>query len=117
MFSGMSIFEIGMLVCFGAAWPFSIIKSLKSGSIEGKSPLFLVVVVAGYIFGILNKIFFRYDQVVYLYALNLVMVSADLFIYMRNAKRASLHVNYGDEKFPPSNVKANWNIPRTTIGT
>jgi hypothetical protein len=87
MFSGMSIFEIGMLLCFGAAWPFSIYRSLKSGSIAGKSPFFLGIIIVGYLCGILNKVFYRYDQVVFLYALNLLMVSTDLIIYMRNAKR------------------------------
>lgn len=87
MFSGMSIFEIGMLLCFGAAWPFSIYRSLKSGSIAGKSPFFLCIIMVGYLCGILNKLLYRYDQVVYLYALNLVMVSTDFLIYLRNSRR------------------------------
>ena len=45
----MSIFEIVMLVCFGAAWPFSIYKSYKAKSNEGKSVLFLFVIALGYI--------------------------------------------------------------------
>ena len=32
----MSIYEIIMLICFGAAWPFSIYKSLKSKSTKEK---------------------------------------------------------------------------------
>ena len=83
----MSILEIIMMICFGVAWPFSIYRSLKSGSIAGKSPFFLGIIIVGYLCGILNKVFYRYDQVVFLYALNLLMVSTDLIIYMRNAKR------------------------------
>jgi hypothetical protein len=45
----MSIFEMIMLVCFGAAWPFSIIKSYKSRDNNGKSVVFLFIVVIGYI--------------------------------------------------------------------
>ena len=76
----MSVFEIVMLICFGAAWPFSIYKSFRSYSIEGKSVLFLIVILIGYIAGILNKIYTHYDGVIYLYLLNLVMVVADLLL-------------------------------------
>lgn len=82
----MSIFELIMLVCFGAAWPFSIYKSYKSKSVSGKSPYFLVVIIIGYISGILNKILYNFDFVLYLYFLNLIMVSTDLILYLRNVK-------------------------------
>lgn len=82
----MMIFEISMLVCFGFAWPTSIYKSLKSKSIKGKSVLFLYVIIAGYIFGILHKIFNDPDFVVFLYALNALMVFVDLMLYYKNKK-------------------------------
>jgi len=82
----MSIFEMLMLLCFGAAWPFSIYKSYKSKSVAGKSPCFLVILILGYIFGILNKILFNYDAVVYLYLLNLIMVTIDFILYLKNVK-------------------------------
>lgn len=82
----MSVFELIMLICFGAAWPFSIYKSYKSKSVNGKSPYFLVVIIIGYICGILNKIVYNYDFVVYLYFLNLIMVSIDLILYLINIK-------------------------------
>lgn len=82
----MSLFEIVMLLCFGAAWPFSIYKSYKSKSIEGKSLLFLVIVFMGYVSGILHKIFFYYDSVIFLYALNLIMVGTDILLYFRNQR-------------------------------
>lgn len=77
-----------MLLCFGAAWPFSIIKSYKSKSVAGKSPYFLIVVIAGYISGIINKILYSNDIVMYLYILNLLMVATDLALYYRNVKLA-----------------------------
>lgn len=82
----MSIFEMLMLLCFGAAWPFSIYKSYKSKSVAGKSPIFLVILMSGYVFGILHKILYAYDVVVYLYALNFIMVSTDFLLYLRNIK-------------------------------
>ena len=85
----MSIFEVIMLVCFGAAWPFSIYKSFKAESQDGKSPLFLVVILAGYIAGILHKILYNLDFVVYLYALNALMVFADILLYFRPQKLAA----------------------------
>ncbi|WP_326910477.1 PQ-loop domain-containing transporter [Sedimentibacter sp. MB31-C6] len=84
----MSIFEILMLLCFGAAWPFSIYKSYKSKSVAGKSPYFLVILMSGYVFGILNKIIYNFDVVIYLYGLNLIMVSTDFILYLRNIKLA-----------------------------
>ncbi len=77
-----------MLLCFGAAWPFSIIKSYKSKSVAGKSPYFLIVVIIGYISGIINKLLYSNDIIMYLYILNLLMVATDLAIYYRNVKLA-----------------------------
>ncbi len=82
----MSIFEIGMLVCFGFAWPTAIYKSIKSKSIEGKSLLFIYIVIVGYLFGILHKFIYNFDFVVILYIINLVMVFTDLLLYYRNKK-------------------------------
>lgn len=81
----MSPFEIAMLVCFGAAWPFSIWKSYTSRRNGGKSVWFLVVVLIGYVSGVIHKILYNPDPVVYLYALNGVMVAADIGLYVRNA--------------------------------
>jgi len=74
----MSIFEVGMLLCFGTAWPLSIYKSLKSQSVEGKSLRFLIVVFAGYVLGVLHKMYYYYDQVIYLYIFNGMMIFVDM---------------------------------------
>jgi hypothetical protein len=79
-----SVFEILMLVCFGAAWPFSIYRSLTSRSIAGKSVVFLIVVLVGYAAGVLHKLLYRYDYVIFLYALNGCMVLTDIVLYFRN---------------------------------
>jgi len=75
-----------MLVCFGFAWPTAIYKSIKSKSIEGKSLLFIYIVIVGYLFGILHKFIYNFDFVVILYIINLVMVFTDLLLYYRNKK-------------------------------
>jgi len=80
----MSIFEIIMLVCFGAAWPFSIARSYRSRTNAGKSILFLYVILLGYVAGILHKLFYNHDGVILLYILNGCMVFTDILIYYRN---------------------------------
>jgi hypothetical protein len=80
----MSPFEIIMLICFGAAWPFSIYKSAKTRQVGSKSLIFLIALLIGYIAGILHKVFFYFDLVVILYALNGTMVSIDIALYLRN---------------------------------
>lgn len=82
----MSPFEIIMLTSFGAAWPISIIKSIKSKSSKGKSVGFLWVVFIGYIAGILHKIIYALDGVIVLYIINGLMVITDIGIYYRNKK-------------------------------
>ncbi|MBP7735420.1 MAG: hypothetical protein KA369_05545 [Spirochaetes bacterium] len=82
----MSVFEIVMLICFGSAWPFSIYRSWKSESVKGKSLVFLVIVMAGYLAGILHKVFYNYDNVIYLYITNLALVAVDTALYIRNRK-------------------------------
>ena len=73
-----------MLICFGAAWPFSIYRSLKSREVGGKSLVFLIVVFVGYLCGIFHKAFFHLDGVIVLYSLNAAMVLADICLYIRN---------------------------------
>ncbi len=82
----MSIYEIIMLLCFGAAWPVSIWKSWTSKSAKGKSRMFLIIIIIGYMAGVLHKIYYYMDNVIYLYALNLIMVSIDLVLVIRNEK-------------------------------
>jgi uncharacterized membrane protein len=82
----MSIFEIIMLVCFGLAWPLSIYKSYTSKSIEGKSILFLAVILIGYISGVIHKALYASDMVIVLYIINGLMVTVDMLLYFRNKK-------------------------------
>ncbi|GAB6168079.1 hypothetical protein JCM1393_05390 [Clostridium carnis] len=82
----MSIYEVIMLLCFGLAWPFSIYKSLISKSTNGKSVMFMIILIIGYLSGILNKLIYNYDNVIFLYVINVIMVSIDVLLYFRNRK-------------------------------
>jgi hypothetical protein len=82
----MRILEAAMLFCFGAAWPVNIYKSLKSRSTGGKSILFLFVLETGYVFGILNKLLYDRDMVMFLYLINFLMVAIDILLFFRNRR-------------------------------
>ena len=82
--ANVSVFEALMIVCFGAAWPFSIVKSHMSRSTAGKSVVFLVVVFVGYVSGCVHKCLYDLDPVIWLYALNAIMVFVDICLYARN---------------------------------
>ena len=83
----ISVFEAGMLICFGLAWPLSIIKSIRSKSTKGKSLFFLFVILTGYVSGITHKLFYSQDLVLILYVINFLMVLTDILLYRKNRKR------------------------------
>ena len=81
------LFETGMLLCFGASWPFSIVKSYRSRTAGGKSLLFQLLVIAGYLLGIAGKIVtHNVNYVLAVYLLDLAMVSVDLVLTLRNKR-------------------------------
>lgn len=84
-----SVFEIIMLVCFGAAWPVALLKSWRSRTNAGKSVMFLYIIFIGYLAGILHKICFSMDVVIALYILNALMVFADILLFYRNMSYTS----------------------------
>lgn len=86
----MSIYEALMLICFGASWPFAVMKTYKTKNVKGKSLLFLCLIIIGYICGIIHKCIYKPDAVVWLYVANLVLVSADLVLWFRYKNREVL---------------------------
>lgn len=79
----MSVFEIGMLACFGFSWPFSIAKSLRTHVVAGKSPVFMWIVIVGYLCGIAHKVLHDMNWVLWLYVADLLLVATDLALYYR----------------------------------
>ena len=83
----MSIFEAGMLLCFGASWPAAVLKTYRTKNVEGKSRIFLMLILAGYVCGMINKVlYFGYDIVFWLYVINFMMGLCDLVLYFRYKK-------------------------------
>lgn len=81
----MSIFEVVMLLCFGLSWPISIAKALRTKVVAGKSPVFMTLIIGGYLCGIVHKLLHNPDWVTLLYAFNMLMVATDLALYVRYA--------------------------------
>ena len=83
----MQIFEFIMLACFGLSWPISVYKSIKSKSTQGKSIVFIIAIIIGYISGIIGKIVNRkLTYVLIIYCFNLIVVSVDLALFFINRK-------------------------------
>ncbi len=80
----MGVFEFLMLVCFGFSWPFSIAKSIRSRSTQGKSLMFMLMIEFGYVFGIIHKLFFNYNWVIWAYVTLFCVVLIDISLYFRN---------------------------------
>jgi hypothetical protein len=83
----MSIFEAGMLLCFAASWPVNIFKSLKARTAKGKSGVFMFIIEAGYMCGIIHKVLVSRDPVLILYIANFIMVGIDITLYFINHRR------------------------------
>ena len=88
------ILEVTMIVSFGISWPLNVLKSYRARTTKGKSLAFLLLILFGYVAGITSKLineaymadFAHKWYVLFFYVLNFIMVSADLIMYVRNAK-------------------------------
>ncbi len=85
------LFEILMILCFGFSWPISIIKTLKVKTAAGKSPLFISLIIIGYVFGITSKIISGNIGIAFIfYWINLFMTSFDLVLQLYYRKKDAL---------------------------
>ena len=83
----MEIFEAVMVICFGLSWPISVYKSWTSRTARGKSLTFELFILLGYLSGIVGKLVSGSITYVFaFYILNTVMVTADILLYIRNAR-------------------------------
>jgi hypothetical protein len=82
-----NIFEMLFMICFGVAWPSTVIKSFRTRTAKGKSLVFVIMAWIGYVFGISAHIVGdAIDYPLIFYCVNITMVSADLILYFRNRK-------------------------------
>lgn len=93
----MQIFEFIMLACFGLSWPISVYQSIKSKSTQGKSIVFIIAIIIGYISGIIGKIVNnQLTYVLIIYCFNLIVVSVDLALFIINRKNEKKNLEKGE---------------------
>lgn len=81
------LLEAGMLVCFGFSWPLNVVKAYKARTAKGTSLAFIILIITGYVAGICAKILNdQFNYVLGVYFLNLAIVSANIFVYIRNKR-------------------------------
>ena len=82
--------EAAMLICFGASWPFAIMKTVRVKNPAGKSYLFATLVVIGYVAGSIAR-FMRdgVDLVFCLYIFDMMMVLTDTALCLHYRRRNS----------------------------
>ncbi len=79
------IFEVGMLLCFAAAWPANIYKAYRARTTLGTSLPFMLIVELGYVCGMANKLInddINYVMAFYIFDFVLVMIG--IIVYFRN---------------------------------
>lgn len=98
----MSVFEAGMMVCFGISWPVAALKTYKCKCVHGKSIHFSMLILLGYVCGIAHKVLDDMDWVFWLYIMNTFFLLVDMYLYYlyRNNKAPIEPVddNFDDEK-------------------
>lgn len=75
-----------MLGLFGISWPISVYKTWKTKQTSGKSLIFIVAILVGYISGIIHKLLYSLDYVLILYCINLINVTLDLILFIYYSK-------------------------------
>ena len=78
-----SLFEFGMLACFGFSWPFAILKTIRMKNPAGKSFGFFILVIIGYVCGCISRMMRTgdlIDSVFCLYLIDLLMVAIDFIL-------------------------------------
>lgn len=92
----MQIFEFIMLACFGLSWPISVYKSIKSKSTQGKSIVFIIAIIIGYVSGIIGKIVNeQLTYVLVIYCFNLLVVAVDFILFFINRKNEKKNIENG----------------------
>lgn len=90
------ILETVMLIAFGLSWPINVYKNFKARTAKSMSLWFILLIIFGYLAGIAAKVIsHRINYVLAVYALNLVMVLANLIIYFVNRRYDRLDLAMG----------------------
>ena len=81
------ILETIMLICFGFSWPIYVVKNIKAKSTKSMNLPFILLILFGYIAGIVGKILIgNISYVLVVYLINLLSVSLNLIVYFINLR-------------------------------
>lgn len=82
------LLEFAMLFAFGFSWPFAIVRTYRAKRVEGKSPWFMAIVIAGYCCGIAAHLVEGAKLwLCWVYLADMLLVSTDLALYCYYAAR------------------------------
>ena len=85
------VLEAVMLICFGLSWPINVWKNVKSKTAKNMSLKFVLLIILGYIAGIIAKVSRgAINYVLAVYILNLAIVSVNVVVYFINKRYDSL---------------------------
>ena len=79
----MSIFEAGMMICFGVSWQLAAYQTYTCKCVHGKSIYFSMLIMLGYICGITHKLLYSRDVVIWLYIINMAFLLTDMILWYR----------------------------------
>ena len=78
-----------MLFAFGFSWPFAIARTYRAKRVDGKSPMFMIIVLIGYACGIAAHLVEGSKLwLCWVYLLDMALVSTDLVLYFRYSRRS-----------------------------
>lgn len=83
-----------MLFSFGFSWPFAIARTYRAKRVDGKSPMFMIIVLIGYLGGILARLLDSdpsNDWLVVVYLADMSLVSTDLTLYFHYSRKNRRH--------------------------
>ena len=77
-----------MLFSFGFSWPFAIARTYRAKRVDGKSPMFMIIVLVGYMCGIAAHLVEGSKLwLCWVYLLDMTLVSTDLVLYFHYSRR------------------------------
>jgi len=83
------ILELAMLFAFGSSWPFAILRTYRAKRVDGKSPIFMILVLVGYACGIAAHLVEGTKLwLCWVYLLDMLLVLTDLLLYLRYARQS-----------------------------
>lgn len=82
--------EFAMLIAFGMSWPFAILKTCRAKRVDGKSPIFMMIVLFGYLCGIAAHLVEGEKLwLCWVYLIDMALVATDLSLYFHYSRAQS----------------------------